>query len=61
MVRKLSILFEQGGFSGTNYLGPMVSSKLSAGFDAVDKVENYTLQRADSVAMGVVRGDVGSM
>ena len=41
-------------------LGPMVSSKLSAGFDAVDKVEN-TLQRADSVATGVVRGDVGSM
>ena len=60
MVRKLSILFEQGGFSGTNYLGPMGSSKLSAGFDAVDKVEN-TLQRADSVATGVVRGDVGSM
>ena len=41
-------------------LGPMGSSKLSAGFDAVDKVEN-TLQIADSVATGVVRGDVGSM
>ena len=41
-------------------LGPMGSSKLSAGFDAADKVGN-TLQRADSVATGVVRGDVGSM
>ena len=41
-------------------LGPMGSSKLSAGFDTVDKVEN-TLQRADSVATKVVRGDVGSM
>ena len=41
-------------------LGPMGSSKLAAGVNAADKVEN-TLQRADSVATGVVRGDVGSM
>ena len=41
-------------------LGPMGSSKLAAGFNAADKVEN-TLERADSVATGVVRGDVGSM